>query len=62
MLLNVNEYWIIDPENKTLEIVNFQNKKEVRKEIVTSGIVNPRVKGFESFNLQVETLFSNSQN
>lgn len=60
MQLNVNEYWIIDPEYNSIEIINFKDTKEIRREVITSGPLKPRLEGFEDFELKVEDLFKQS--
>ena len=57
MNLNVQEYWIIDSEYKSIEVINFKDKKEVRKELFTSGILIPRIDGFEDFKLEIHEIF-----
>jgi Uma2 family endonuclease len=55
--LDVEEFWIIDPEYKTIEIINFKEKKEIRKEIVTGGKLKPRQESLEGFEITVEEIF-----
>ena len=57
-LLNVKEYWIIDPELQVVEIVNFANSQEIRKEIISKGKITPRIHGFEHFTIEIASLFS----
>ncbi|MFX0117429.1 MAG: Uma2 family endonuclease [Candidatus Hodarchaeota archaeon] len=52
--LNVGEYWIIDPEHKTIQVINFRNEKEIRNEIIDSGEVSPRLEGFDDFFIEIE--------
>ncbi|MHA2496005.1 MAG: Uma2 family endonuclease [Candidatus Hodarchaeales archaeon] len=52
--LNVGEYWIIDPEHKTIEAINFRDAKEVRNELIDSGRVSPRLEGFDDFFIDLE--------
>ena len=60
MNLNVNEYWIIDPEYKSIEVINFKDNKEIRREIITSGSLKPRLDGFEDFEIKMQDLFKRS--
>lgn len=55
--LGVGEYWIVDPEYKTVEVLNFQDREEVRKEIVRGGFITPRVVGLEDLTINVDSLF-----
>lgn len=55
--LNVGEYWIIDPEYKTIEIVNFKNNREIKNELIDSGKVSPRVEGVNNFIIDIETFW-----
>jgi Uma2 family endonuclease len=55
--LNVQEYWIIDSEYKTIEIMNFKNEKEIRRETITKGKITPRIDGLEGLKIDIEEIF-----
>ena len=57
MNLNVKEYWIIDSEFKTIEVINFKDNKEIRRELITSGSLKPRLEGFDGFDIDIKDLF-----
>lgn len=61
MNLNVNEYWIIDSEYKTIEVINFKDNKEVRREVITNGSLKPRIEGFDEFRVDIQDLFKTHQ-
>ena len=56
-LLNVLEYWIIDPEYKTVEIIKFKDKKEIYKNIVEIGEIKPQLEGFQDLVFDLETIW-----
>ena len=55
--LNVEEYWIIDPEKKNIEIINFENSKEIRTKTVSKGKLSPRIETLEEFEITLEEIF-----
>lgn len=55
--IGVNEYWIIDPEYKTLEIIRYQNKDLYFNETITKGKMGPRIAGFDGFRIDVPRMF-----
>jgi len=57
-LLNVAEYWIIDPVSKTLEIIKFKNQKEIYKSIIESRKVTPDLDGFQEFYIDLDKIWA----
>jgi Uma2 family endonuclease len=56
-MLDVEEYWIIDPEIESIEIVQFKNKIEISSQKLSKGEIKPSINGFQDFSLQIETLW-----
>ncbi|OLS26432.1 MAG: hypothetical protein HeimC3_09820 [Candidatus Heimdallarchaeota archaeon LC_3] len=55
--LNVNEYWIIDPDKKTIEKMNFRNNEEENTLIFKKGTISPAINGFEEFSININNLW-----
>lgn len=56
-LLNVEEYWIIDLENKNIEIIKFKNQKEVHKEVKIKSSIKPAIEGFKEFSINLTDIW-----
>jgi Uma2 family endonuclease len=56
-LLNVQEYWIIDPEMKTVEIIHFKDQIEINSRIVSSKTIKPEIEGFSTFSIDIDKIF-----
>ena len=55
--LNVEEYWLVDPEYKTIEIVRFSNNVQVYSKVFLEGVLRPGIVGFEEFGIDLESLW-----
>lgn len=55
--LNVEEYWIIDPEKKSLELIRFEKEKEILAEIKISGKFNSFVTELSDFQLDIDKIW-----
>ncbi len=60
-LLNVEEYWIIDFEKKTIEIIKFKNQEEIYQQVISTGVIKPDIKGFTDFGIDIERLWTMKQ-
>ena len=55
--LNVEEYWLVDPEYKIIEIVRFSNNVQVYSKVFLEGVLRPGIVGFEEFGIDLESLW-----
>lgn len=57
--IGVDEYWIIDPEFKSIEIVRYKNFEIEFNETITKGKIHPKIPGFNEFKIDIEEFWRN---
>lgn len=55
--LNVREYWIVDPEEKSLEIIRFKDNKQIYQNKYHRGKVTSNLEEFGSFEIDLDNFW-----
>lgn len=57
--IGVKEYWIIDPEYKSIEIIRYKNHEIAFEEIFTKGEIKPDIPSFDTFKIEITEFWGN---